>query len=601
MDFVGARWWKFDIHTHTPASFDYGKGDLALSGITSREWLEKFIEKGIECVAVTDHNSGEWIDRLKVSAEELREEGHEIHVFPGVEITANSNIHVLGIFDPSCSSTQIDTVIARSRYDGERGNSNAVAKESAEKIIEEIKNAGGIAIPAHIDMPAGLCTQSSSNTIKQICDIANAVEIIYPNEQDKIDIYYSEGGEDIAPLSRYKNVNIELPSVIGSDAHHPNQIDRAYSWFKMSTPSIEGLRLALIDGKSSVIRSDSENQNPNQTSNTRIQSITINNTKYAGRSKPLTIHFSPWLNTIIGGRGSGKSSILEFIRLVTDRSRDIKNLDNENEVRRTFENFTKTYKSRDSEGVLLPDSQIECKYYKDSALYSLEWYINDRIVKIKKQVGNDWIEEDGEAYSRFPVKIFSQKQIYDFAKNPNALLSLIDQSSSVEHKQWSMQWQDEITRYYSLCAQKRELELQISHKPTLIGQLADIKQKISVIEDSGHQDLLKNYQSYESKNQLILEYEKAIKAYLQSLTNLIYEQSPCIDLSKFDPIVDSTMADSLITLSEHLENFKQNTSDNICTAFICKFNLCLADVCSAFITKNVNLCTCIILVEFLII
>jgi len=552
LDFVGARWWKFDIHTHTPASFDYGKGDLTLENITPREWLEKFIEKGIECVAITDHNSGEWINRLKASAEELREEGHEIHVFPGVEITANSNIHILGIFDPSCSSTEIDTVIARSRYEGDRGNSNKVAKESAEKIIQEIKSAGGIAIPAHIDLKAGLCTQSSTHTIEQICKFANAVEIIYPDREN-----------EEAPLTRYSNINIDLPSVIGSDAHHPNQIDRAYSWFKMSTPSIEGLRLALIDGKSSVIRSDSANQNPNQTSNTRIQSITINKTKYAGRSDPLTISFSPWLNTIIGGRGSGKSSILEFIRLVTDRSRDIKNLDDENEVRRTFENFTKIYKSRDSEGVLLDNTQIECKYYKDSALYSLEWYINDRIVKIKKQVGNDWIEEDGEAYSRFPVKIFSQKQIYDFAKNPNALLNLIDQSSSVQYQQWNMQWQDEITRYYSLCAQKRELELQISHKPTLIGQLADTKQKISVIEDSGHQDLLKNYQSYESKNQLILEYGKAIKAYIQSFTNLIDEQSPYIDLNEFDPIDDNKISDNLNTLSNHLEAFKENALDNI--------------------------------------
>ena len=24
--YPGARWWKFDFHTHTPASEDYGKG-----------------------------------------------------------------------------------------------------------------------------------------------------------------------------------------------------------------------------------------------------------------------------------------------------------------------------------------------------------------------------------------------------------------------------------------------------------------------------------------------------------------------------------------------------------------------------------------------
>ena len=552
MNLVGARWWKFDIHTHTPASFDYGKGDLTLQNITPREWLEKFIEKGIECVAITDHNSGDWIDRLKVSAEELRQEGNEIHVFPGVEVTANSNIHVLGIFDPSCSSTEIDTVIARSRYDGERGNSNAVAQESAEKIIQEIKSAGGIAIPAHIDMKAGLCTQSSAHTIKQICKVANAVEIIYPDREN-----------EEAPLTRYKNIGIDLPSVIGSDAHHPNRINKAYTWFKMSKPSIEGLRLALIDNKSSVIRSDSENQNPNQTSNTRIQSITISDTKYAGRSNPLTISFSPWLNTIIGGRGSGKSSVLEFIRLGMDRSRDVNKLEPNNEVRRTFENFIQTSKSRDSEGVLLENTQINCQYYKDSAFYSLNWSTDRPKVKIKKKIGNDWIEEDGEAYSRFPVKIFSQKQIYDFAKNPNALLNLIDQSSSVQYQQWNMQWEEETSRYFSLCTKKRELENQISHKPTLVGQLADTKQKISVIEDSGHQDLLKNYQSYESKNRLILEYEGEIKTYIQSFKNLIDEQSPFIDLNEIDPIGDRKTTDNINTLSNHLEDFKQNIIDHV--------------------------------------
>jgi Predicted metal-dependent phosphoesterases (PHP family) len=58
----GARWWKFDFHTHTPASKDYGKGpDQAQLGLrTPREWLLDFMRAGIDCVAVTDHNSGAW-------------------------------------------------------------------------------------------------------------------------------------------------------------------------------------------------------------------------------------------------------------------------------------------------------------------------------------------------------------------------------------------------------------------------------------------------------------------------------------------------------------------------------------------------------------
>ena len=64
--FAGARWWKFDFHTHTPAS-DFR--DM----ITPECWLKAFMKKGIDCVAITDHNSGAWIDPLKQKLEELEE------------------------------------------------------------------------------------------------------------------------------------------------------------------------------------------------------------------------------------------------------------------------------------------------------------------------------------------------------------------------------------------------------------------------------------------------------------------------------------------------------------------------------------------------
>ena len=58
LQFVGARWWKFDFHTHTPAS-DFK------DPVTHESWLKAFMKKEIHCVAITDHNSGGWIDDLK--------------------------------------------------------------------------------------------------------------------------------------------------------------------------------------------------------------------------------------------------------------------------------------------------------------------------------------------------------------------------------------------------------------------------------------------------------------------------------------------------------------------------------------------------------
>ena len=63
----GAKWWKFDFHNHTPKSNDFGKGDAAHMAITPENWLLMYMTAGIDCVAITDHNSGEWIDTLKAA------------------------------------------------------------------------------------------------------------------------------------------------------------------------------------------------------------------------------------------------------------------------------------------------------------------------------------------------------------------------------------------------------------------------------------------------------------------------------------------------------------------------------------------------------
>lgn len=138
MQQIGSKWWKFDFHTHTPASFDYGRGDKNLKDLmTPHEWLMKFVEKGVECVAITDHNSGGWIDKLKEEAAALRAQNYSIYVFPGIEVTSNGNVHILGIFDPTESSNKISELIGSINYKGTQGDSDAVTGDSPESVIKK--------------------------------------------------------------------------------------------------------------------------------------------------------------------------------------------------------------------------------------------------------------------------------------------------------------------------------------------------------------------------------------------------------------------------------------------------------------------------------
>ena len=128
--YPGSRWWKFDFHAHTPASRDATAWQQAIgteSEVTPKRWLLEFMKAGIDCVAVTDHNSGEWIDRLKNAYSEMR--GHakrgkppdgfrRLTLFPGVEISVNGGFHLLAIFDPAASTASITRVLEVCRIRG---------------------------------------------------------------------------------------------------------------------------------------------------------------------------------------------------------------------------------------------------------------------------------------------------------------------------------------------------------------------------------------------------------------------------------------------------------------------------------------------------
>jgi len=117
--YPGARWWKFDFHTHTPASLDYGKGheQSRHREISPVDWLLAYMRAEVDCVAVTDHNSGGWIDRLTEAYAQLEvtecPDFRPLHLFPGVEITANGGVHILAILDPAMTAADVLQLLGR--------------------------------------------------------------------------------------------------------------------------------------------------------------------------------------------------------------------------------------------------------------------------------------------------------------------------------------------------------------------------------------------------------------------------------------------------------------------------------------------------------
>ncbi|MBV5328832.1 MAG: hypothetical protein JZU65_14565, partial [Chlorobium sp.] len=467
-DWVSAKWWKFDFHNHTPASDDYGKGlDQAQhKQISHKDWLLNYMRQGIDCVAVTDHNSGSWIYPLKQALQELASKGHPdyrpLYLFPGVEITVQGNIHILAIFGTDKTTSDIDSLLGAVRYRATKGKSDGCSECSVVEVIDEIARSGGLAIPAHVDQANGLFTVCSGNTLKQALEKKNVFAIeVTDLTQAKPQLYIGK--------------NLNWAEVLGTDSHHPagaagqRYPGSHFTWVKMSKPSYDGLRLALIDGALSLKRSDQFIGDPNTHGQLAIESIMVNDAKYLGRGQSFSCQLNPWLNTIIGGRGTGKSTSLEFLRIALKRRGEIpKNLEKE------FTKYSQTSGNRQDEGLLTDSTVIIVGFRKDGGRFRITWSNAENKYAIEEETApGTWNASEGDIAQRFPVRIYSQKQIFELAKHPQALLQVVDDAPAVNHRDWQLEWDELVSKYLSICAQGREVQAGLQEESVIKGQLED--------------------------------------------------------------------------------------------------------------------------------
>ena len=552
--YPGAQWWKFDFHAHTPASSDYRESSQNGSELTPVDWLKAYMQAGIDCVAVTDHNSGEWIDKLKSAYQDMRTqckpEFRELFLFPGVEITVQGGIHLLAIFDTSCQGNDITALLgACGFHSASFGKTDACTSKSFTEVAAEITRSGGIAVPAHVDNVKGLFKNPDGNTLNAVL-----------KSKDLFCCEVVEAGYLFPEM--YRSQKVEWTKVYGSDAHKLAEIDQRLTWVKMGTPNLEGLKLALIDGENfSIRRVDGDGTNPNDHADFIIRDLEIKNARFCGKDQPFSAQFSPWMNAIVGGRGTGKSSLIEFLRIGMRRDKELTN-DANGELKQYFEDFNKIPKNRDDKGMIREDTMITIRYCKNGSVYELKWNQAGTITPIQTIDAQGNVKtEMGDIPSRFPVRIYSQKQLFKIASSPQALLNIIDEALETEGRDWQEQWKNESNRFLSLRAKIRELENQRKDEPTFKGELSDILKKIEIFENKDHGAILKKFQVKENQAKeinVLISSLKEMKGKIADLTETF--EFPVVARELFDPNQDKELLDIISQIAKHFANRKTEFS-----------------------------------------
>jgi DNA repair ATPase RecN len=250
-------------------------------------------------------------------------------VIPGIELSTQQG-HLL---------CYVPTLDALRKLHGQlsivdSGKPTSRCQQSILECLNMLTPLGGFGILAHVDVPSGFEIEvpgASPHKADVLCHPALlAIEL----KQATSPISYADGDPDAnrARIGRERIERLNLGSkqylarVLNSDAHAPDALGRnaanlkRVTRYKMDTPSFDGLRVALEDADARV---RIEDQIPQAVP--RILGLHLDGGFLSGQ----VVQFSPNLNCIIGGRGTGKSTSFETIRCLTDAISDNKVVDSE--------------------------------------------------------------------------------------------------------------------------------------------------------------------------------------------------------------------------------------------------------------------------------
>lgn len=103
-----------------------------------------------------------------------------------------------------------------------------------------------------------------------------------------------------------QNTRRNFAIVLDSDAHDIDSIANGIFWIKGRKPNFDMISSALLDAKNSI------RLNEPKSPDVFIEGLLIEGTNgfLTGKDKNFVINFSDSLNCLIGGRGTGKSTVL---------------------------------------------------------------------------------------------------------------------------------------------------------------------------------------------------------------------------------------------------------------------------------------------------
>ena len=513
----GAHFFRCDFQVHTPRDRNW-TGAEKISDADRDAYAVSLIEtcrsRGLQGIAITDHHDMAFVETVRRAA--LAETGangkpvadaQRIVVFPGMELTLSVPCQALLMFDADFPADMFALAMTALAINPSPAADSKTAETQRLTHIQSLKQLKG-ELDRHTYLRDRYIIFPNVGENGQFSLLRKGQAAKY-TEMPCVGGYLDGEATKLGTGNRniidgkakeWGNKRIALFQTSDNRFEDHRDLGKVSTWVKWAIPTAEALRQACLAQESRV------SQLPPRLPAVWAASISVSNSVFLG---PIELNLNPQYSALIGGRGTGKSTILEYLRwALCDQPPS------------ADEEETPNYQARRArliEQTLKPvAATVQVQFDVNGVPHVVRRSSVDGSVQIK--IGKDAMRPctEEEVRTLLPIQAFSQKQLSDVSVRVEELSRFI--TAPIRHELNRIESQatnraERIRQSYATrrrqrsltqTLQKRELE-----ETSLRGQSDAIREGLSGLSEEDR-TLLDSGKAYDTADRAVESWKDAI-------------------------------------------------------------------------------------------
>lgn len=541
--YTKARFWRCALQVNPSGYIDY-RG--ASHGLSEDQYNQKLVdvalENGIKVIGLADHGNVGGVDAIRTAMNK-----HGILVFPGFEIASTEKAHFVCLFPENTTKDELN------RYLGALGLTNPAngvwpSDFGGNDLLSKVEGLGGFVYAAH-------CTGSSGALKQKLVHVWQNPLLKAAQIPATLDDLKNDQGNAFRRILLNKDPAYRRDLPVGiinaKDIAVPDDLAnlKASCLIKMTRPCFESFKLAFQDPDSRVRL----NSDLSEKYYSRIEHLKI----IGGYLDGVDIDFSAHLNAVIGGRGTGKSTLLECIRYVMERRPIGRNAQKQHdEIIRV--NLGET------------NARVELAIRSSS--------MNGKRFILSRRYGESTnvLDENGQpsAFTPFDllpgIEIYGQNEIYEIAQNKISQRQLLSRFLEAGQTNSERQIKEAISKLAENRKKLMEAQSRVAAIEDEVTRLPKLEEQVGQFKSLGIEDKLKIVPLLESEKRLLnraLKEGPSLEQSFQSvrdslpdtafLSEIAIEKLPHTDtLQRIRDVLDGLCTDTETLLEQWLAQYK---------------------------------------------